>query len=435
MHLFPVVFTSNYIFFFVFREFLVDLMAAPGTLIPADIPSAKDTTFKSCNPNPSRTPALHSSNDSGVAFARPKPLPGEGTSQNSSVDGSLPLGRRLSSENSESLPSFSGTSSDSGVGSSGVSNKAVPPNQLDNISSSTIGASLYKGSRGSHAVGDGVRMNVNVVPYSHGISEDPKNLFADLNPFQIKGTGKSFMHNKPAENKVEEFQGQKNNPIPGQPPVPLMWKNRYAYNEVPKRKEYDYMEGLFPRINREPNNYNQSSLASTSSTAPDFPQGFKSSGNPNPSSRDSDVRNSAISTSSVLASATSQSYNLPLFEEVSSSSKEANHRDVGNLQNDAGAMVKELENNEIGFHDRRKCTYDRFMGTKLKLKDPESPSSSIDSSMNRVDQILDDVDVGDEIRWEDLVIGERIGLGNAYGCSDFRIRIACHGFIIAKAAL
>ena len=76
--------------------------------------------------------------------------------------------------------------------------------------------------------------------------------------------------------------------------------------------------------------------------------------------------------------------------------------------------VREPENVEIRHHDQRKCTYDRFMGSNLKLKDPESPSSSIDSITNRIDPILDDVDVGEcEIPWEDLVLGERIGIGNA----------------------
>ncbi|KAJ6682870.1 SERINE-THREONINE PROTEIN KINASE [Salix koriyanagi] len=346
------VFTCNYIFS-AFREFLVDLMAAPGTLIPADVPSAKDTTFK--------IPA-HRSNETGVIFARSKPLTGEGTSQNSSVDVISPLDRRLGSENAESRPSFSGSTSNAGssnnagVGSSGVSNKAAPTNQLGNIASTAIGTSVYKGSRGTHAIGD------------------------DLNPFQIKGTGKSFMHNKPAENKINEFQGQKNNPVHS-PLAPLMWKNRFAYNEVPRRKENDNVEGLYPRINREPNNYNQSSITSTSLSEKVYPQGFKSSSNLNPSNRESDTKK--------------------LW-------------DAKNSQNDIDASVKECEDSEIGFRDRRKCIHDRFMGTNPKLKGPESPSTSVDSRTHRVDQILDDVDVGDEICWEDLVIGERIGLGS-YG--------------------
>jgi hypothetical protein len=399
------VFTCNYIFS-AFREFLVDLMAAPGTLIPADVPSAKDTTFKIPAPR---------SNETGVVFARSKPLTGEGTSQNSSVDGISPLDRILSSENAESLPSFSGSSNNAGVGSSGVSNKAAPTNQLGNIASTAFGTSVYKGSRGVHAIGDGMRMNVNVVPYVPNTSEDSKNLFADLNPFQIKGTGKSFMHNKPAENKINEFQGRKNNPVPS-PPAPLMWKNRFAYNEVPRRKDNDNVEGLYPRINREPNNYNHSSLATTSLSEKVYPQGFKSSSNLNTSNRESDTRNSASSASSELSSYTNQGCSLASVEEVNSNFEEKLW-DAKNLQNDMEASVKESEDNEIGFHDRRKCIHDRFMGTNLKLKGPESPSTSVDSSAHRVDQILDDVDVGDEICWEDLVFGERIGLGNANGWS------------------
>ncbi|KAJ6762880.1 SERINE-THREONINE PROTEIN KINASE [Salix purpurea] len=313
------------------REFLVDLMAAPGTLIPADVPSTKHSSFK--------IPAPLSSNDTGVVFTTPNPLP---------------------------------------------ANKAAPINQLGNISSTAIGTSVYKGSRGGHAVGDGVRMNVNVVPYGPNSPEDSRNLFSDLNPFQIKGTGKSSLHHKPAENKITEFPGWKNNPVPSAP-APLVWKNRYAYNEVPRRKENEHVEGFYPRINREPNNYNQS-LASTSSSEKAYPQGFKSSSNFNPSNKESDTRNNASSASSALSSDPSQCYSFPSSEEANSNLKE--NKPMGCkifLQNDSEAMAKEHEDNEIGFYDRRK-----------------------------VDQIMDDVDVCDEICWEDLVIGERIGLGS-YG--------------------
>ncbi|RXI01945.1 hypothetical protein DVH24_015294 [Malus domestica] len=77
------------------------------------------------------------------------------------------------------------------------------------------------------------------------------------------------------------------------------------------------------------------------------------------------------------------------------------------------------QNNEIGSHDPRKFTHDRFMESNLKLKDPESCNSSFDSISSRVEyhssSSFEDVDVGEcEIPWEDLVIGERIGLGS-YG--------------------
>ncbi|KAB1202765.1 Serine/threonine-protein kinase EDR1 [Morella rubra] len=381
-------------------EFLVDLMGAPGTLIPADILSVKETTFK---------PVIG-------AYLRAKPLLGEGSSQDAALESTLLLDRNYCSANAGSIPSsFPGTSGDTAEGSSDIIDRPTS-NHVDNLASSGIGTSLYKGSRVAQAVGDGARMNLNVAPYNQNSPEDLKSLFAELNPFQIKGTGKTSVHNKPAENKVDELQRQRNNPVSGRPPVPLMWKNRYACNEVPRKKDYDYMEGLLPRMNREPNDYNLQSLASSSSatSVKIYGDGFKSSGNSNISSRNSDASNSVSVTSSLPEASTSQFNRLPFVEDLNTNKKGEVAWNGEELQSDTVDVVKEQEENEIGFHDRRKLTHDRFMGTNLKLKDPESPSSSVDSSRNRADQIFDDVDVGDEILWEDLVIGERIGIGS-YG--------------------
>ncbi|CAN1765009.1 Serine/threonine-protein kinase EDR1 [Linum perenne] len=346
------------------REFLVDLMAAPGTLIPADIL------------NTSKVPAPHSF-DSGLR--RPNSLPGEGPSN-------------------------------AGVGSSGLSNEATHSSQVDNPSSA-IGSSSYEDNRGAHAAAGGVRMNVNIVPYNQNGSEDPTNLFADLNPLQNKGN--FFVHNKLGDNK---FEGQRNPVVPSRAPTPLMWKSRYANNEVPRRKEYDYMDGLFPRINREPSNYNQTSGASSSSNVPRkaHPQNSKTPFNSNQAGRDSEPSNSCIGSSSAVASGGSQYQNLPFGETVNSGFDSENHIDSTNWQNSGTARE---ENKETSLPDPRNLADDRFIGNNnLKLKDLESPSSSIESlSMNRVDQSLDDVDVAEsEIPWEDLVIGERIGLGS-YG--------------------
>ncbi|KAJ6757760.1 hypothetical protein OIU74_026935 [Salix koriyanagi] len=54
--------------------------------------------------------------NTGVVFTTPNALPGEGTSQSTSVDGS-----------------------DAGVGSSGVANRAASINQLGNLSCTAIG--------------------------------------------------------------------------------------------------------------------------------------------------------------------------------------------------------------------------------------------------------------------------------------------------------
>ncbi|KAF3454366.1 hypothetical protein FNV43_RR04813 [Rhamnella rubrinervis] len=393
------------------REFLVDLMSAPGTLIPTDVPSAKDTTFKPYNPNANKIPTRYSFNDSGVVYSGAKPFQGEGSSQNPAVESSSVLDRRLRSENAESVPAFSGSSVDN-VGSSKILNRPSPSNQLDHLPSSGIGASLFKGNRGAHAVDGGVRMNMNVVPYNQN-PEDTKNLFADLNPFQIKGTGKTSPYNKAAENKVDELQRQRNNVIPGRPPASLMWKNRYAYNEVPRKKEYDYMEGLFPRINREPNDYNVASSASSSNTASEKINNDSYKSSDNISSWDSNAKNYTFDSSSSLVSSTSQFNRLPLAEDENTNFKGEHPRDAEDVQSETIDMVK--ENNEIDFLDRRKFTHDRFLATSLKLKDQESPNSSVESIRNSVDQVFDDVDVGEcEIPWEDLVIGERIGLGS-YG--------------------
>ncbi|XVE62871.1 hypothetical protein DITRI_Ditri06bG0154700 [Diplodiscus trichospermus] len=393
------------------REFLVDLMAAPGTLIPADILSAKDTTFKPYNPIISNLPTLQSSD---YIYSKAKPLNGEGSCQRPVINNSLPLDWGSSSASAEPSSSLSGPSGDSGVGSSGLSNR-VTPNQLDHLPSTAIGTSIYKGGRGANVAGDGLRMNVNVVPYGQSSQEDQKNLFADLNPFLIKGTGKTSQQNKTTETtKVDEFQRQRNNVVVGRPLVPLMWKNRPAYNEVPQKKEYNYMEGLFPKINREPNDFNQSSSASTSSAKPVYPHGFNSPGDFDVLNRDSKNGNNLSGISSSLASGTSQQNSSQLDEDASTKFKEENLRNGHDLQKSTAELAKEKDN-EIGFHNRRRYNQERNMGNNLKLKDPESSGLSVDHGTSRVDQLFDDVDVGEcEIPWEDLDIGERIGLGS-YG--------------------
>ncbi|KAK7277864.1 hypothetical protein RJT34_22883 [Clitoria ternatea] len=374
------------------REFLVDLMAAPGTLIPADILSTKDSALKSYNPK--ILPNLPSAKDTEFSYSSPmQPSHGEGSSQNSMIkDHSPPWNGKSYFDKSE----YVGLSRDTGVGPSKMPNRGTP-NLLENLPALS-GSSLYKGTLGMNAVGDATRLNVNVVPYTQNNPNDSRNLFADLNPFQIIGTGKASVHNKPVENKPPELKGSKNNPVSGRPPIPLMWKNRHAYNEVPRK------------ANHNPNEYNQPLFVSNgSSTSENIDlSSSKSSYNSN-INNDVNTQTSAQVTGSVSAAGIRE---LNWIKDLNT---DFNRGDLETSQNVMREVVKEPENIEIGHPDLRKCTYDRFMGSNLKLKDAESPSSSIDSITNRVDQILDDVDVGEcEIPWEDLVIGERIGLGS-YG--------------------
>ncbi|KAI9084753.1 hypothetical protein K1719_033159 [Acacia pycnantha] len=378
------------------REFLVDLMAAPGTLIPTDIFNPNDPSFKPYNPK--NFPTLQSTNESRFPYSRPMSSDGEGSSQSSAIgsDSSSSSNAGPYFGKSDYMSSNLSLSGETGAGPSKVSNKATS-SQLDNFLPSAS-SSLYKGTRGMNAIGDGTRLNVNVVPYGQNGPDDPRNLFADLNPFQIKGTGKfAAVHNKPVENKAPELQSSKENNFSGRPPVPLMWKNRLAYNEVPRKP------------NRNPNEYNPSSLASNSSSVSEK----NDVNNPNSSyyaniNRDKD-RSLMQAVGTVSASGSGD------LNKVEDFNAEWNKGNVEKFQDNLVDVVKEQENNEIEFHDWRKSTHDRFMGSNLKLKEPKSPSSSVDSKTNRVDQILDDADVGEcEMPWEDLVLGERIGLGS-YG--------------------
>ncbi|KAK4804991.1 hypothetical protein SAY86_004808 [Trapa natans] len=377
------------------REFLVDLMAAPGALIPVDFSITKED-----NPyNPKSTQVPFLSNEHGIFYSSLSIL-GEGSSGSSMAKSSPYIEGRLSPEKPDFQLSLSGTSHDLGVGTSrssvrGNSDKSdhIPASATDNYS--------YKGMLGGHAVNKDVRMNVNVVPHNKNNAEDPKNLFADPNPFQIKGFGKAPVQKNAPGIKVNRPQKHENTIVYGNPPAPLMWKNRHASNEVPKKKEYDYMESLFPR-NDKKSNVNE-----------DYPGGFKLSNDLNPSDHEGNSQNPFGGASLALGRNKNPFDLAPSVEHAETESPEGCSMYVENLRNDT---AKE-DINEMDLLDYKKCTYDRFMGTDSKLKDSESSNSSVDSRADKGHQMLDDVDldVGEsEIQWEDLIIGERIGLGS-YG--------------------
>ncbi|XAR54550.1 Non-specific serine/threonine protein kinase [Bertholletia excelsa] len=393
-------------------EFLVDLMGAPGTLIPADILSANNTSFNSYNPKLSKIPSLQTIHDSEKFYPIPKPLLGElesGT-QSSAVQTAVQLRRKSDHENKSSLLT---AIDDTGVGSSGAS-KVTPAKQLDRMPSLAVGSSLYKGGRGPYAVSDGSRMNVNIVPYNQSSADDSKNLFADLNPFQIKQSGKASVQNNPSWNKVDEFRRPKHELVSGRPPVPSMWKNRPACNEVPRRKENEFVERLFQGNSCAAHDYNTSS-ASTSSTPPEkaYHVVMKLKNTSFPSNIDNGDKNSSLGGNSLLASSETQLNRVFLEENWNVHHKGEYNRDEEVRKNVEVGMAKGHGKNVVGIDDCLKSTPDRLMGSNLILKVPESPISSVRSSSVQVDPVMDDV--GEcEIPWEDLVIGERIGLGS-YG--------------------
>lgn len=331
-------------------------MTDPGTLIPADI-------------------AIEPHISHGNKFPTAQLSEGEGSSQSSMADNS--------SSNMAPLRNSDLSASPSSVTTNG---------QLENISLTTIA----KGSRG--AINDSSRTNMNVVPYNQNTEEDPKNLFADLNPFQNKGTDKLFMPTKSGLNNVDDFHQQKNNPLVGRSPAPMMWKN-YSCNEAPKRKENGYMENLLPKLHREPRYGNNPSSYAASSSG-----GAVSSNVPG---RDNVTFVSPVAAPPPFTS-TGNQFTPSLMEDMNSDTN--NELD---LQPNVSLHGHQKDESHVQDH-RKYISDDVSTGSDLRFKDQESTSSSLDSTSYRNDpQVLDDADVGEcEIPWKDLVIGERIGLGN-----------------------
>ncbi|CAH9094942.1 unnamed protein product [Cuscuta europaea] len=335
-------------------EFLVDLMGAPGTLIPAEVLGTKDTCFKPYN----KLPNAHSTSGSRLDSLDDRKY----ATGNDILTVTRPV-------RPESNPLFSEASV--GAGSPGLSSKGSPSHQLDQITSLVIGKSLYKGGRGPNAASDGSRVNVNV-PHS----DDPKNLFADLNPFQIKGSG--LVQNNPSRTAGSRVQFSKN--VAGKPPVPMNWKNRYACNEVPD---------VLPKIKLDANDYNASTVASSTSAV---------------------QQKVLFDTPPMLA--THFEFRKSSVENNQRSDLEQTYQMDGDLLESNDADTTRAHFQEVTLQNNsRKSTQHKFTGTDFK--EPVYSNTSTGLSLSQINQVLDDVNEC-EIPWEDLVLGERIGLGS-YG--------------------
>lgn len=379
-------------------EFLVDLMGAPGTLIPVDIFSNKDTSLKPYIPKLSKVSNLQTTNDSEDVSSS---LSVQYKISSESVTGnSLPVGGKSGSEKTDLVSSVLRANGDAGAGSSGFKKKGSNNNQLDHIPSLAIGSSLYKGGRGLNAVGDGSRMNVNVVPYTQTGNDEAKNLFADLNPFQIKGSGKTSMQNKPTENKVNDFQRVTNNVALGRPPVPLKWKKTYAYNETSREKRDGPVPGAFTKENLEANSYEVPFAPTSSSVNENYTDNSKV--HVNVGSTATEYGEKASLTESCVSNQLSERE----FSGLSSyEAPRSSYMEQDQWRSDDLDTAKEHSEMVSSQSEDRVAKYD------LNSNNPEIPSSTIGFTRTKVE--IDDV-WECEIPWEDLVLGERIGLGS-YG--------------------
>ncbi|KAF5197986.1 Serine/threonine-protein kinase EDR1 [Thalictrum thalictroides] len=403
------------------REFLVDLMAAPGTLIPADSLTTNDASVNPYNPRLSETLISWATQESGVGLSKEEALLGAYNEGNRkpTIDNGIILNKKSSFEKADSVPCASTASN--GLSFVSVENSSnESPNSVISVKHlPLLSSSHYKGNEEGSSVEDVLRERYTVPPSQQDIVNSEA-LFADLNPFQMVGAGNRSVKNKLTENNENDFVRQKETLAmgPGRPPLPLVWKNRSPWNEVPRTKQYGFVEGP-PKKSQEDRDYNTSIASSSSGTSEKHypnangaePSGISRAARKGARESSSDFENS------MLRLCTNQHDKLH-FKEAGKQTSSVPCQDKGHqqrggevLQNDIVDETKEC-GNYLGKHDHRKYTRDKFTGTRLGAVDPKDRSSVISAPI-RPDAMLDDV-AELEIPWEDLCIGERIGLGS-YG--------------------
>ncbi|XP_020571165.1 serine/threonine-protein kinase EDR1-like [Phalaenopsis equestris] len=393
------------------REFLVDLMAAPGTLIPADVPITEDASLKSYNVMVNQNLIPWNINNSGDYFSR-------GESGNYNLVGDKMLDGRPSRENMALLPSLLGESSANAASSSSGNAESLYQHGISNqILSSTSGAT------------------------SSGDSLDSRNLFSELNPFQALVVGKPSSAFKASDHRTNEYQRSREPGAsgPGRPhnQSPLVRKSHYPCIDVSNTKHYNFVEGVIPKNNVGDRDLNTSPYASSSTGSSMF-NPMSSSGTAFPVSADDTSRtidcSSGATNSSVTLGPSQNGKVVSVDPPINKSLFQIQSEKHGlPLRNNASHEAMEREKNVNAKQDRRRRTHDRFMGRNMA---PENSDPSVSytqdrfigkdmventnhqaslplSRPSRIDPMLDDVAEW-EIPWEDLVIGERIGLGS-YG--------------------
>ncbi|XP_020104386.1 serine/threonine-protein kinase EDR1 [Ananas comosus] len=416
------------------REFLVDLMAAAGTLIPADVLSAKGTSLNS-NPRFSKNQTTWSTNSSGFDLSG-EASSNENKGENSSSENDSHILDKRSEYDKEIVTPYSqnpqsGSSSITTVRFSTEATRLLPRQQPNQLSTSNIETS----SKQKDVVSEDPMWNGNFNASADSQETvDPKNLFAELNPFKVVGAGKTSAQFRGWDNRDSGNRGHRENIIsgPGRPPQPLAWKNWSACNEVANSKQYNFVEELFPRKNVGDNGATSSQISSDGkSTVVNISGDSDMSSWVVVDSSEKTISDTYLNTTYVSSGVNKDSekdrhgdlYSShmnakgggPLTSVQSSGDKYMRTKQTQGLVSQS-SVEREAKNHGLNFnqkHDRKKCSHDRFMDTIIEQRNSESSISSFQARPTRLDPMLDDVSEC-EILWEDLVIGERIGLGS-YG--------------------
>ncbi|CAN6299330.1 unnamed protein product [Urochloa humidicola] len=413
------------------REYLVDVMAAPGTLIPADVFNSKGNSFNANRTGQNQvTDSITNTDNEPVALQFECNHNQLHMPKNNNWISDNHSGHAKTTASSAPNP-CAGTSSVTAGGSS-VPCALAPQMQSDEPSNA---GTLSR-----------QKEDLKLLPDSQD-NEESKRLFSDLNPLRAIGSGKSSVALKAPDNRNNEFQRRRENvaPVPARSQQPLVIKNWSAFNDISNNKQYNFAEGLVPRRNAINNSASSSQLAC--STA----KHYNSNAVERNMSYMAPVRNyhnGTIGTSAMTTSSNSgehldksnigvasgydmigtSSVNTACTYDIGKVAEKGPCDDLekgsmysrfdGTLSVNAQEFVQANENKEnCGKHehqklypDLRKSPPDRFMGAPKQHSGAVSPSQ-VGSS--RVDMALEDVSEC-EILWEDLVIGERIGLGS-YG--------------------
>ncbi|XP_066400231.1 serine/threonine-protein kinase EDR1-like isoform X3 [Miscanthus floridulus] len=406
------------------REFLVDLMAAPGALIPADILSWKGNSLNSnkklaLNQTAGSSSPVDANMDPTVLPLEPK-------------GGQLPLfgsGDWISDSGSgyEAAETAASTQASSGVTSSVPAGSVFDSSWMLVNHEQSDGPSTSAGTSSQQKVvpQNKHQRNLNRLPDLQEIPES-NNLFADLNPFGDMKSKKTSVPFKGPDHRNNELQKRRENIVPNaeRPQQRLVMKNWSPYNDVSNNKQYNYVEDSFAHRNVGNNAASSSSQMPRSAARSNLNSGLRN---------DASYHNYdsiMAGTSAMKITSTAETGKVPervlcgdLDKGQTNYRLEDQHVVVQPPQerlpwvNPAEGRVpiqsqakQHIENMAVKqdhkklLPDPKKSPLDRFMDTSL-------PSRNMDMRSQRLD--FDDVSEC-EIPWEDLVIGERIGLGS-YG--------------------
>ncbi|WOK97867.1 serine/threonine-protein kinase EDR1 [Canna indica] len=405
------------------REFLVDLMAAPGTLIPADILSLKDASLNSSNPRvnlPSSTTNNPEDNLIRVEALCDVHIGGNGASLGDNGE----MDKRSKYENVISFPS--GLTSDfcassENIGNSFSANSGNFTQQPSEFMTSTMAASSkQRETIATPMADDNIREEkLDTVLSSQDRQQNMENpigsreLFAELNPFHLIGVRKPAVVVEPINNRNSAYHRHTENTT-----TPLVWKGRSAYNEPQNTKQNNFIEELFPRKNIGPNG---SSLQMQSPIWEVHSNKLCDTSGHTPTSSEDNKKGIILDKNQLCRLDThclndSAAMSISSLKPSSPVSKVKNagdmHQDGVSLQSSKTNESMELGQNVNGKHPS-KYLDDGFLEINTNSKNSETSYSLSQTKPISLGPMLEDV-TECEIPWEDLVIGERIGLGS-YG--------------------